>query len=34
MNKLKTLFQDFSCFEDKTYNINPLNVYDDNKTQG
>ena len=32
MNKFKTLFQVFSCFEDKAY-INFWNVYDDTKIQ-
>ena len=32
MNKLKTLFQIFSCFEDKEY-INSWNIYDDTNIQ-
>ena len=32
MNKLKNLFQDFSCLKDKAY-INSSNFYDDNKIQ-
>ena len=32
MNKLKKLFQVFSCYEDKAY-IKSSNVYDENKIQ-
>ena len=33
INKIIFLFQIFSCFEDKVYNIKPSNVYDDNRIQ-